>query len=129
KLGNLLVHLACGAVLFMLAIRLLALAGADQARSRTGALAASAVFLLHPLLLSTVLYPVQRMAQLSTLFSMLAVLAYLHWRQSLATPTAATSLLRIAIVLGLVALAFLAKENGALAVGLIGVVEFALFRP
>jgi hypothetical protein len=128
KLGNLLVHLGCGATCFLLARALLARWDEDARRARWIALLAAGLFLLHPLLLSTVLYPVQRMAQLATLFCLLAVWAYLRWRTRIAQASTRGHLAGIALVLGLIALAVLSKENGALAPLLIGVVELVAFR-
>jgi hypothetical protein len=41
------------------------------------------LWLLHPLLVSTVLYAVQRMAMLATFFMLLATIAYVYWRLAL----------------------------------------------
>lgn len=126
KAGNLAVHLACGAGVFLLARRVLRLSG----EPRAGVLAAAAamLFLLHPLLLSTVLYPVQRMAQLSTLFLLLAVYTYVRWREDIESLSRQGSLLRVALCMGCALLAFGAKENGVLAPLLFGAAELSLFR-
>lgn len=73
KLVNLLLHALCGGVAYLLARRLLGLLRSplDAAGQRRAALAAMVVWTLHPLQASTVLYVVQRMAQLSALFVML----------------------------------------------------------
>lgn len=85
KLTNLVVHLICGVLVFLLSDRLLArpLAGVGQ-RRRWLALWIAACWLLAPLLVSTVLYVTQRMAALATLFSLAALLAYVCGRARIA---------------------------------------------
>jgi tetratricopeptide (TPR) repeat protein len=128
KLGNLIVHIACAVAVFLLGSRLAQRWGANGDRAFwTGALAAG-LFALHPLLVSTVLYPVQRMAQLSTLFTLLAVLAYMRWRVRYEQSSSAAHVGGIALTLGLTLLAFLSKENGALVPLLILCIELVAFR-
>lgn len=129
KAGNLAIHLATALALGMLARALALRWGATRARAAAVALLAAGLFALHPLLVSTVLYAVQRMAQLATLFSLLAVLAYLHWRERLPTMRApAAHATGLAAVAGFAGLAFFSKESGALVPLLIGVVEATAFR-
>lgn len=83
KFHNLLIHLACGLLIFRLVSIVLPLL--EQKPRSAGTLVIAGAFasfwLLHPLLVSTVLYAVQRMTQLAALFSLLAMLAYLGARQ------------------------------------------------
>lgn len=87
KLTNLLMHLANGLLLYAVVRGLLgagctaAPAGDAQAWARRVALAATAAWVLHPLNLTTVLYVVQRMTSLASLFVLLGVLAYLQARR------------------------------------------------
>lgn len=130
KIGNLLLHLIVGLLVVRLGREVTRIAGAN-AQTRTWApLFAGAVFLLHPLLLSTVAYSVQRMAILSTLFVLLAVLSYLAWRRGLEEIHAAPwrQWVRLACVPLFTILAFASKENGALAPLLIGCLELFLLR-
>jgi hypothetical protein len=128
KLGNLIVHIACAAAVFVLGSRMAQRWGSNGERAFwTGALAAG-FFALHPLLVSTVLYPVQRMAQLSTLFALLAVLAYMRWRVRYEQASPAAHVGGIVLTLGLTLLAFLSKENGALVPLLILCIELVAFR-
>jgi hypothetical protein len=94
------------------------------------ALVAAALWLLHPLHVSTVLYVVQRMAQLSSLFTLLGLLVYCRCRLRWAAAGAETGeLIAAALWLALITvMATLAKENGALLPWLIAVVEVVLFR-
>src|SRR5690606_24599767 len=80
KLGNLLLHLVNGLLVFALFRQM---APRDRALSGfplTVPLARATLWLLHPLLVSTTLYVVQRMAMLSATFMLLAMLAYLYGR-------------------------------------------------
>jgi hypothetical protein len=76
------------------------------------------MWLLAPLLVSTVLHTVQRMAQLSTLFTLLGLIFYVDGRQR-------ASSLRIVIALALMwPLAVFSKENGALLPLLAALIEW-----
>jgi hypothetical protein len=133
KLVNVLLHLVNGALVFALfsgfARHDAVIRDQPAARHWLPWLAAS-VWMLHPLLVSTVLYVVQRMAMLSALFMLLAMLAYLHGRVALSSGERrrAWVLLLLAMPLATV-LATLSKENGILAPALCGVMELVLFQP
>lgn len=128
KAGNLAIHLACGLLVALLARQVARVAGHEARRAGHVAVIAAALFLLHPLLVSTVLYPVQRMAQLSTLFLLACACAYVHWRARYATLTPAGHARGLLAVLGFALLAFSSKESGALAPLLVLVLEITLFR-
>lgn len=83
------------------------------------------LWILSPLLLSSVLYTVQRMAQLATLFTLLALIGYLKLRLQARGSERVLALLLL--LLGLVC-APLAKENGVLVVPMLLLLEFGLFR-
>lgn len=129
KLVNVLIHLSCGWLIWRLTTRL---ATRNQRVAPVAdylGLVVAAVWLLHPLNVSTVLYIVQRMAQLSALFSLLAMWAYLNARESLeAGQTRAGWLWLFIGVPGLTALAALSKENGLLVPLYCAVIEWFLFR-
>ncbi len=81
KATNLAIHLLTGLLVFgwsRLAYRAVAGEAADPQRGALLAAATAAVWLLHPLHVSTVLYTVQRMAQLSSL-GLLAALSCYFW--------------------------------------------------
>jgi len=129
KVTNLTIHLACGIVLYALLRRLLPRDEQLRQHGPTIAVLLSAVWLLHPLQVSTVLYVVQRMAQLSALFTLLALLAYVHGRTALEKSRSLAGLpwLFLAMPAATVA-ALLSKENGALAPLLCAVLELGYFR-
>ena len=115
KHTNLAIHLMCGALLFWLSGRLLAepLSAVPTHRWWLALLVAS-LWLLAPMQVSTVLYVVQRMAQLATLFVLAGLLCYVTGRQQL------TKRRRLGIALMCLCfvlfwpLATLSKQNGAL---------------
>ena len=68
KRTNLVIHLLIAGLLFVLTKQLLCLAGSDAKNAGWVAFVSSSIWLLHPFLVSTTLYSVQRMAQLAILF-------------------------------------------------------------
>jgi len=129
KLGNLLIHLLCGFVGWQMLRQVLA---RDPQLRHHAALAAAllaAAWLLHPLNASTVLYAVQRMAQISTAFTLASLWAYLSARSALeqGRPRRAAAGLFLLFPLLLIA-GLLGKENAAVAPTLCLVFELAYFR-
>lgn len=130
KLTSLFIHLSCG---LLLLLWLRALGRSPGLRLRwPPALAALAValWLVAPLHVSTVLYPVQRMAQLATLFALLGLWLYCRWRNRWAEAGAsAGEVIAAALWLALVVLlALLSKENGILLLWLLALVEIVVYR-
>lgn len=82
KYTNLMIHLLCGVLVFWLCGRLLQ---EHPLKSYCWAIAlwVTAFWLLTPLQVSTVLYVVQRMAQLSTLFVLAGLITYVIGQQNL----------------------------------------------
>lgn len=132
KLGNLFLHCVNTALVFFTASKLFAwLHPGDRSRLKrvlAPALAA-ACWGLNPLLVSTVLYPVQRMAILSATFSLAATLVYLGNRISWARSYPTWDELGACFfwVLLLLVVGVLAKENAALTMLLIAGLELSLF--
>lgn len=129
KLGNLALHLACAWAAFAFLRRALSLDTRLAPYSRMLAVAAVALWLLHPLQVSTVLYAVQRMAQLATLFVLLALITYLAARGLLrdGRTRAGCAALFAAFPL-LVVAGILSKQNAVIAPALCLVLELAYFR-
>lgn len=113
KATNLAIHLAAGVLVFFLGLRLLG-ANAPQAprrRLQVAALVLTALWVLHPLQLTTVLYVVQRMTSLSALFLFAAFLLHVQGREGGGRAGA----VRLALAWGLFwPLSCLSKETGAL---------------
>jgi hypothetical protein len=130
KATNLAIHLICGLLIYQLVSRLLVRDPRLGANARLGALAVAALWLLHPIQVSTVLYVVQRMAQLSTLFVLAGMLAYVIGRVALeAGRTRAGHIWLFLVVPALTAAGMLCKENGALTPLLCAVIELGYFQP
>lgn len=133
KLSNVLLHLVNGVLVFALFrefVRKEAKEGGAPQFLRWLPLLGAAIWLLHPLLVSTVLYVVQRMAMLSAFFTLLAMLAYLRGRRALVAGDFRRAVLWLATLCPtLLILATLSKENGLLAPALCAVIELFLFVP
>lgn len=129
KYTNLMLHLLCGTLVFWLALRLLRepCAGVDRGREWV-ALWITAAWLLAPLLVSTVLYVIQRMTELAALFTFAGLLCYVVGRQTLEARFSRGTCLILAAFLVFLPLAALSKENGALLPLLAFVIELYFFR-
>ncbi len=117
KVTNLLIHLLNGLLVYLVVVRLtMLLITAEQGRkdARLAAVTVAGLWLLHPLQVSSVLYLVQRMAELAVTFDLLAVLLYLHFRADTSARSIGRGVLRAIPILILTLLAGLSKENGLL---------------
>lgn len=115
KRTNLVLHLLNGALLFVLLSKLGRSLHYDGYRARFAAVLGSALWLLHPLLVSTTLYIVQREAMLPATSTMLGLLFWLHGRQRLNDERLVSGVIWCTVGLGLFTLlGILAKANGAL---------------
>ena len=131
KATNLFLHLLTGVVVFLLVSRLLRIVMRDRSDPAIVgwlALTVAGIWLLHPLQLSTVLYTVQRMTQLSALFVFAALLAYLAGRQRQIVKSAGGWLLVGLAFLLFFPLSVLSKENGVLFPLFALLAEVLLFR-
>ena len=111
KATNIFLHLGIGAAVYAFVNRLLSQTKYCESRHRV-ALVVTACWLLSPLYVSTVLYVVQRMAMLSTLFTLLALSEYLVFRESLSNGGIRWRRLLLFCLYSL--LGILSKENAAL---------------
>jgi len=133
KIINLSIHLLIAVLVYCFALSIFrapALGVRNVEKINLAALAAAAIWLLHPLHVSTVLYSVQRMAQMSTLITVLGLCVFMCYRLRWAEDGASVGEL-MAASLWLLLITFsgtLSKENGALLPWLLAVVEVCLFR-
>lgn len=126
KRTNLIIHLINGVLLGLLIGQILRALDYRARDVRVVAIVTAACWLLHPLLVSTTLYAVQRMAQLSTLLILFGLVSHIYCRAFLKTNIAKAYVL-MSVSMGLFTLlAMLSKENGILLPMLIGVVEFTV---
>lgn len=128
KLTNLAIHLACGLLIYRLSWLLLSLEIiGDDLRARYVALWIAALWLLSPFLVSTVLYVIQRMAQLAALFTLAGLVAYVSGRKKFAQYPLRGGVLIATSLLICWPLAALSKENGILLPLFLGIIEYFFF--
>jgi protein O-mannosyl-transferase len=133
KLVNIGIHFLIGLLVYLFCDAVLTALDTDEteasSRAHYIALAATLLWLLHPLHVSTVLYTVQRMAQLSAGFVVLGLLVFIRYRHKWALVGATIGeLIAAALWLLLItALAAYSKENGALLPWLLVATEVSLF--
>jgi len=89
------------------------------------ALFCSLIWVLHPMHMSTVMYVVQRMAMMSATFSLGAMLVYLMYRTTVNTMP--SKVLWMTTIVFLIFVSCVCKENGALTVLYIALLEVLLF--
>lgn len=117
KFHNLMFHLLNGVLLFYLVFLLSKLSGYREQKALIIATIVGGVWMLHPLNVSTTLYVVQRMTQLSSLFCLAGMICYVIARTKARENASGTlRFLFLALVL-FPLLAVLSKENGILIFG------------
>lgn len=128
KAVNLALHCVNGILVWLISLRLIRPLEPDRGRRRLFAFCTTAVWLLHPLQLSTVLYVVQRMTLLSALFTLAGLWAWLRYRDAVIHRPGPRAYLKVMAPVALcLLLAILAKENGILLLLYIIVIEKTLF--
>lgn len=138
KATNVFIHIVNGLLIFWLMrlvyTRVAGLRSGSRAShgesTQTAALLAAAVALLwlvHPIQLTTVLYVVQRMTELSALFVLLGLICYLKGRLHLCSGQPGGITLIIVGLVGCSVLGLLSKENAALLPVFAGALELTLF--
>jgi hypothetical protein len=128
KPTNLAIHVLCGLAMLGLAAQIFRRWRPTREYARWYALTLAAVWLWLPLNVDTVLYIIQRMAQLTALFMLLALGCYMTAREAIERGQRVGQLLLWIGVPILTLLAALSKENGVLALPLALVLELFLFR-
>ncbi len=127
KRTNLAIHLSNAALIGMISFKVLRIAAYDARDARWIAMLSTAIWLLHPFMVSTTLYVVQRMAQLSALFVLGGLALYIYGRSRLDTSPKTSYLIMSAAIGGGTLLAVLSKENGILLPLLVGVLEITIY--
>lgn len=133
KATNLAIHLVNGLLVFVLVKLLLGLhlrvrAAADDNLAAWAGIAVAAIWLLHPFNLTGVLYVVQRMTSLASLFTLAGMALYAYGRTRLLDGKPCGFSLIAAALLVFTPLAALCKESGVLLPLLILVCEVTLLR-
>lgn len=131
KRTNLILHLFNGILLALLLRRVgqQAFRQTDPQRVDFAAILGAGFWLLHPLLVSTTLYIVQREAMLPATFTLLGLLTWLHGRNAMSRGRIPSGLAWISLGLGgCTVLGVLSKANGILLPAFALVVEYVLLR-
>jgi phage-related holin len=126
KRTNLVIHLVNGALLGVVTRQILAILQYSKSTAAWIALASTAAWMLHPFLVSTTLYSVQRMAQLAMLFALAGMASYLYGRSLLVADKTRAYVIMTLSLGTFTVLATLSKENGILLPTLIGAVEISV---
>ena len=124
KVINLIIHLLCGIFLYLATIQVLKFYGYSENKIASIALISCAIWMLHPFMLSTTAYVIQRMTQLAALFTFMGIWTYLYGRSYLAFNQRKAYIVMSIAVICFTALATFSKENGILLPFLILVIEF-----
>lgn len=133
KWTNILIHVFNSALVYHLVERIVRLYTANSELSffkpdaRKFALVVAALWALHPLHVSTVLYIVQRMTMLSATFSLIAMIMYLKTRIALIQGDTKYLGYMVAMAAAII-LGIFSKENAALTALYIVAIEGFLFR-
>lgn len=135
KLNNLLIHLLNGVTLFFFSRLLMTAHGRTSTRPLTDSaamwisLSLASAWLVHPMNLTSVLYVVQRMTSLATLFILLGLISYLYGRLAMEQRISARATMAVAMsFLVFTPLAVLSKESGALLPLFLLLTELCFFR-
>ena len=129
KLVNLVLHCGIGVVVYQLLSLLFRRQEWQELQAAWIGAFGAALWLLHPLQLSTVLYVVQRMAQLSTLFVLLGLWLYVRTRQRMSEGAMVPAqLLQAALLWGLFFLLGIFSKENAVIMPLLCLVYEVVFR-
>lgn len=126
KATNILIHALTAALLVWLFRSVLLAAGTPEARTRWLAPAMALAWAAHPLQVSAVLYTVQRMQTMGTLFIVMALLAYLQARRAQIAGTSGRAGLMVAMLAWMLALN--CKEDSVLLPAYTLVLELTVLR-
>lgn len=128
KLVNLIIHLLCGFAIGCFIYLLMTLTPKAKKSALPIAFFTALLWLLHPLQVSTVLYPVQRMTQLCHLFMLLGLNTYLWGRLRLLTHKTPSLSLMLFSYGCFFPLALLSKETGILFPWYVFLMEYFILR-
>jgi protein O-mannosyl-transferase len=129
KYTSVLLHLLNGALLTWLLLRLGRALGRPQHEATMAALLGAALWLLHPLFVSTTLYVVQREAILPTTFVLIGLIGYIAARDLARRGRSPGVWLAAFSIIACTLLALLSKANGVLLPVLAWLVETLVLSP
>ena len=114
KLTNVVIHLLNGLLIFWFLHLLLEDCLTKKPHRLAVASATAFIWLIHPMQVSTVLYVVQRMTELSTFFTLTALIVWLYGRKGISNGDIRSTWATTSGIGLFGLLAILSKENGAL---------------
>jgi protein O-mannosyl-transferase len=124
KAHNLTLHLVAASLVCWFAYLVLSSLRAPD--PEWAAVLTATFWMMSPLMLSTVLYVIQRMAQLACVFTLLSLISYCKARNATRRPHA---MLLAGLSLVFLVIAVLCKETALVGVPLLLLLEVAVFRP
>ncbi|KAA3639999.1 MAG: tetratricopeptide repeat-containing protein [Proteobacteria bacterium] len=129
KRTNLIIHLLNGSLLFLVLLVLFKIKGYSENKRLYTAGISTGLWLLHPFLVSTTLYVVQRMAMLPLTFMLIGFLLYLRGRTRYELSQGENGKVMLFIaVYAMTVLAMLSKENGVIFLWLIALFELYIVK-
>ncbi len=127
KATNVKIHLLTGLFLAWATLHLMRLFGKEDDTAAWIAVLNASIWMLHPYMVSTTLYVVQRMAQLAAMFAFMGLAGYLYGRLLLRRDRVVAGYLWMSLSLGgATVLGLLSKENGVLLPIMVVVIELCL---
>jgi len=129
KLVNLFIHLMNGVLISLICSFIANYLNLSLKEKCFLIFSVTCLWILHPIQLTTTLYVVQRMTELSAFFTLLGILYYLYERRNLSLSKTWYVYLRSGLILTiLTVLAILSKENGILLPLFVLICEITLFQ-
>lgn len=129
KLTNLAIHIVNTLLIFFISKFIISsFVKLSPRQALWGAFSVAIIWGVHPLNLTSVLYVVQRMVSLSTMFGLLALYTYVKLRTKESLPSFRSSLFHSCLVAAFILAAMLSKESGVLFIPLIIIVELFVFK-
>lgn len=126
--NNILLHILCGTCVIWFSFLLCRELRINTNESLKYAFLIGAIWVFHPLLVSTYLYSVQRMTVLASIFCLLSLVTYLKVRNNFYTNKPIKILTASLIMIAPLSMAMLSKENSFVILSLIGLTEILLIN-
>ncbi len=126
KITNIILHLVNAICIFWLFTLIFKDYLKDNNKTLILAMAATTLWLIHPLNVSTTLYTIQRMTQIATLMTLLGLISYVKLRIRYTGVERIRFTLLIASLMFFSTIAIFAKESGILLILFAAVLEFTL---
>jgi hypothetical protein len=128
KYTNVLLHLINGVLIFFFIHKVTEISKLDSFYQTWLPLLTASLWLIAPLHTTTVLYVIQRMTELVTLFTLSSLISYLFLKESILSEHYKKTLFYLTLFILNFALAFFSKENGILISIYILTLEYTLFK-